>query len=160
MSVGVKDGGNLVEQHGILDGVVNVLTLKIGKYLGLLENLGELIRLVYMIGMTGLDSIVASWTAPLCRFRRDDRNAYIEHPIWSPDEKVMPPGRSAPRSASRRTGRNGSIRDRSCFDTEYAQVSTPIGYRSPHLIYMKGHCRLRASPRKLTHYPLAFISKP
>ena len=121
LSVEVKDGGNLVEQHGILDGVVNVLTLKIGKYLGLLENLGKLIRLVYMIGMTGLDSIVASWTAPLCIFRRDDRNAYIEHPIWNPDEEIMPPGRPAPRSdrsdrpRGGQTGLKSLVRVRSCI---------------------------------------------
>ena len=41
---------------------------------------------------------IVNWTAPLRRSRRDDRNPYIEHPIWSPDERVMPPGRPAPRS--------------------------------------------------------------
>ena len=32
---------------------------------------------------------IVNWTAPLRRSRRDDRNPYIEHPIWSPDERVM-----------------------------------------------------------------------
>ena len=41
---------------------------------------------------------IANWTIPLRRSRRDDRNAYIERPIRSPDEGVMPPGRPAPRS--------------------------------------------------------------
>ena len=41
---------------------------------------------------------ISNWTAPLRRSRRDDRNAYIERPIRSPDEGVMPPGRPAPRS--------------------------------------------------------------
>ena len=39
---------------------------------------------------------IANWTAPLRRSHRDNRNAYIEHPIWTTDEEVMPPGRSAP----------------------------------------------------------------
>ena len=41
---------------------------------------------------------IANWTAPLRRSRRDDRNAYIERLIRSPDEGVMPPRRPAPRS--------------------------------------------------------------
>ena len=39
---------------------------------------------------------IANWTVPLRRSRRDDRNAYMEHPIWHPDEEVMPPVRPAP----------------------------------------------------------------
>ena len=35
---------------------------------------------------------ITNWTAPLSRSRRDDRNAYIECPIWSPDEEIMPSG--------------------------------------------------------------------
>ena len=41
---------------------------------------------------------IENWTAPLRRSRRDDRNAYIERLIRSPDEGVMPPRRPAPRS--------------------------------------------------------------
>ena len=41
---------------------------------------------------------IVNWTAPLCRSRRADRNAYVERPIWSPDEEIMPPRRSARRS--------------------------------------------------------------
>jgi hypothetical protein len=41
---------------------------------------------------------IDNWTSPLRRSRWDDRNADIEHPIWTPDEEVMPPGRPAPRS--------------------------------------------------------------
>ena len=37
-----------------------------------------------------------NWTSSLHRSRRDDRNAYTERPIWSPNEEVMPPGRPAP----------------------------------------------------------------
>ena len=32
-----------------------------------------------------------NWTAPLRRSCRYDWKAYMERPIWSPDEKVMPP---------------------------------------------------------------------
>jgi hypothetical protein len=39
---------------------------------------------------------IANWTTPLRRSRQDDWNAYIERPIWSPDEEVMPPGTPAP----------------------------------------------------------------
>ena len=41
---------------------------------------------------------ITNWTAPLRRSRQDDRNAYIERLIRSPDEGVMPPRRPAPRS--------------------------------------------------------------
>jgi len=41
---------------------------------------------------------IANWTAPLRRSRRDDRNTYIERPIRSSDEGVMPLGRPAARS--------------------------------------------------------------
>jgi len=51
---------------------------------------------------------IVNWTAPLRRSRRDDRNPYIEHPIWSPDERVMPPGRPAPRSD--RSDRSRAVR--------------------------------------------------
>ena len=51
---------------------------------------------------------IANWTAPLRRSRRDDRNAYIERPIWGPDEGVMPPGRPAPRSD--RSDRSRAVR--------------------------------------------------
>ena len=37
---------------------------------------------------------IANWTAPLRISRRDHRNAYIERPIRSPDEGVMPRDRS------------------------------------------------------------------
>ena len=39
---------------------------------------------------------IVNWTAPLRRSRWDDQNAYMEHLIWSPNEKVMPPWRPAP----------------------------------------------------------------
>ena len=51
---------------------------------------------------------IANWTAPLCRSHRDDRNAYIERLIWSPDEDVMPPWRPAPRSD--RSDRSRAVR--------------------------------------------------
>ena len=51
---------------------------------------------------------ITNWTAPLCRSRRDNRNAYIERPIWIPDEGVMPPGRPAPRSD--RSDRSRAVR--------------------------------------------------
>ena len=41
---------------------------------------------------------IVNWTIPLHRSRRDDRNAYMERPIWSPDEKVMPPEIHVPQS--------------------------------------------------------------
>ena len=51
---------------------------------------------------------IANWTTPLRRSRRDDRNAYIERLIRSPDEGVMPPGRPAPRS--KRSDRSRAVR--------------------------------------------------
>ena len=51
---------------------------------------------------------IANSTAPLRRSRRYDRNAYIERLIRSPDERVMPPGRPAPRPE-----RSDRSRDRS-----------------------------------------------
>ena len=60
---------------------------------GFLDNLGR-------IGQTSLLNRsdrsrqvcqIANWTASLRRSRRDDRNAYIERPIWNLDEEVMPP---------------------------------------------------------------------
>ena len=58
---------------------------------------------------------IANWTTPLHRFRRGDLNAYIEHPIWTLDEKVMPPERPAPRSETgqRRPDQFGNRSDRS-----------------------------------------------
>ena len=35
----------------------------------------------------------ANWTSPLHSSRRDDRNAFVECPIWSSDERVMASGR-------------------------------------------------------------------
>ena len=65
------------------------------------------------------------------RSRRDDRNAYIERPIWTPDEEVMPPGRPAPRSdrsdrsrggqTGSETGPKRSIRVRTCILTRDLQ---------------------------------------
>jgi hypothetical protein len=37
-----------------------------------------------------------NWTTPLRRSRRDDRNAYVEHPVRSPDEGVMVLARTNP----------------------------------------------------------------
>ena len=61
------------------------------------------------------------------RSRLDGRNAYMERLIWSPDEKVMPFGRPAPRSDRSRGGQTGPetgqtgpkrpIRVRSCILT-------------------------------------------
>ena len=107
---------------------------------------------------------IANWTEPLRRSRRDDRNAYIEHPIRSPDERVMPSGRPAPRS-----DRSRDQSDRSetpspsyelYFDTGFDRVSTPNGYRPPHPIYMKGHGRLREIPIDSHIYPLLFSANP
>ena len=73
---------------------------------------------------------IVNWTLPLCISRLDDRNAYIERPIWTPDEEVMPPGRPAPLSdrsdwpmggeTGSETGQTGlkcPIRARSCILT-------------------------------------------
>jgi hypothetical protein len=38
----------------------------------------------------------ANWTSPLCKSRRDDRNAYVERPVQSPDEGVMVLARTSP----------------------------------------------------------------
>ena len=50
---------------------------------------------------------IVNWTTPLHRSRRDDRNTYIERPIRSPDEGVMPPRRLAPRSDRSDRSRGG-----------------------------------------------------
>ena len=47
----------------------------------------------------------ANWTSPLRSSRRDDQNAYIEHLIWSLDERVMASGRLD--SGSDRSDRSG-----------------------------------------------------
>jgi hypothetical protein len=38
----------------------------------------------------------ANWTSPLRRSHRDDRNAYVERPVRSPDEGVMVLARTNP----------------------------------------------------------------
>jgi hypothetical protein len=38
----------------------------------------------------------ANWTSPLRRSRRDDRNAYVECPVRSPDEGVVVLARTNP----------------------------------------------------------------
>ena len=83
---------------------------------------------------------IVNWIAPLRRSRLDDRNAYMECPIWSPDEKVMPSGRPAPRSdrsdrsrggltgpETGQTGLKRPIRVRSCILTR-VQTSPPYIY--------------------------------
>ena len=66
---------------------------------------------------------IINWTAPLCRSRRDDQNAYMERPIWSLDEEVMTPGRPAPGLTGQtgpetgETGPKRRIRVRSCILT-------------------------------------------
>ena len=52
---------------------------------------------------SGQISQITNWTTRLHISRRDNRNAYMERPIWGPDEEVMPPGRSAPRSDRSKT---------------------------------------------------------
>ena len=37
---------------------------------------------------------MTNWTAACWRAGREDRNGHLDHPIWSPDRKVMPPGKS------------------------------------------------------------------
>ena len=64
---------------------------------------------------------IVNWTSPLRISRRDNRNAYIERLIRTPDEEVMPPGRPAPRSdrsdwsRGGQTGPKSPIRVRSCI---------------------------------------------
>ena len=56
----------------------------------------------------------------MCRSRRDDQNAYIECPIWTPYEEVMPPGRPAlgqTGSETSQTGPKRPIRVRTCILT-------------------------------------------
>ena len=47
---------------------------------------------------SGQSSQNAKWTSPLHRSRRDDQNAYVEHSIWTSDERDMASGISAPRA--------------------------------------------------------------
>ena len=49
---------------------------------------------------SGQSSQNAKWTSPLHRSRREDQNAYVERPIWTPDERDMASGSSAPRQTS------------------------------------------------------------
>ena len=61
---------------------------------------------------------IVNWTSPLRRSRRDDRNAYIEHPIWNPDEEIMPLGKPVPRS-----DRSDWSRDRSDWSRDRSDRS-------------------------------------
>ena len=42
-------------------------------------------------------SQMPNWTAPCWRPRLDDQNGHLDHPIWSPDRKIMPTGKSPTR---------------------------------------------------------------
>ena len=42
-------------------------------------------------------SQMTNWTAACWIAGREDRNGHLDHPIWSPNEKVMPPGKSSTR---------------------------------------------------------------
>ena len=55
---------------------------------------------------------IINWTTPLHRSRRGDWNTYMERPIWSPDEEVMPLRRSAHRSNRSDRSRDPSDRSR------------------------------------------------
>ena len=107
---------------------------------------------------------IGNWTAPLHRSRRDDRNAYIERPIWSLDEGDMTSGRSAPRvdRSDRFVGAviPVSFRRKLYFGMGSARVSTLFGARPPHPISIKGHGRLRSSNRSKNttiHYFSIFL---
>ena len=106
---------------------------------------------------------IINWIAPLRRSRLDDRNAYMECPIWSPDEKVMPSGRPAPRSDRSRGGQTGSkrrIRVRSCILTrDLLGFRFLMGTDLPTL-YMKGHGRLRVVPIDSSTLPYFLSPNP
>ena len=51
----------------------------------------------------------AKWTLPLDSSRRVDQDSYVERLIWSPDERDVASGRSAPR-ADRSDRLTGAVR--------------------------------------------------
>ena len=66
---------------------------KIGGHM-LMTKIGRLCRLVRPICTNRSDRSRwlcqnANWNSPLHSSRRDKRNAYVERPIWSSDERVM-----------------------------------------------------------------------
>ena len=60
---------------------------------------GRPVRPLCLTGQTGLVKVLKNvkWTSPLCISRQDDQNAYMERPIWTPDERDMASGSFAPR---------------------------------------------------------------
>jgi len=83
---------------------------------------------------------ISNWTAPLRRAHRDNRNAYIERPIWSGGGgQFMPPGRPTLGMTS-----PGAVRLVQAAQSELevvfwhgiCLVSTPIRYKPPHPIYI------------------------
>ena len=117
---------------------------------------------------------IVNWTAPLRRSRWDDQNAYMEHPIWSPNEKVMPSGRPAPRSnrPDRSSGGQTSL------ETSQTSPKRPIRVRRyiliwdllefqllmgtdlPTLYIYEGPRPIEGNLNRFTHLSFTFFSKP
>ena len=81
---------------------------------------GRPVRSLCLTGQTGLVKVLKNvkWTSPLRISRRDNQNAYVERPIWTPDERDMASGSSAPRQTGlqeRSTGPDSPDRVRSCI---------------------------------------------
>ena len=59
---------------------------------------GRPVRSLCLTGQTGLVKVLKNvkWTSPLRISRRDNQSAYVERPIWTPDEIDMASGSFAP----------------------------------------------------------------
>ena len=81
-----------------------------------MEDRGRPVRPLCLTGRTGLVKVLKmqKWNSPLRGSRRDDQNAYVERPIWTPDEIDMASGSFAPRQ----TGQIG-LQERSDWSRQF-----------------------------------------
>ena len=119
---------------------------------------------------------IVNWTTPLRRSHWDDRNAYMERSIWSPDEEVMSPGRPVPRSARSDRSRGGQtgpetgqtgpkrlVRVKSCILTRDL-----IGFRlltgkdlpTTYIYIYEGSRPIEGNPNRFNTLSFTFLSKP
>jgi len=83
---------------------------------------------------------ISNWTAPLRRAHRDNRNAYIERPIWSRGGGWIYASRKTytwyDQSRGGQTGPSSQSELEVVFWHGICLVSTPIRYKPPHPIYI------------------------
>ena len=72
---------------------------------------GRPVRPLCLTGQTGLVKVLKNvkWNLPLSISHRDNQNAYVERPIWTPDEIDMASESSAPQ-ADRSDRFTGAVR--------------------------------------------------